>query len=225
MSRLAAGMIVGCLCGLLMAGLLVRQFRKPRSLLGRLVAKQMNESHRQLTEWALTHVIIDSAHSILDVGCGGGATVSRLAASAPSAMVHGIDYSSACVDTARRTNATLIQEGRVSIDRASVSALPFELSSFDLVTAVETHYYWPDLQNDLREIIRVLKPDGQFIIVAEAYRGRRLDWIYRPAMRVLGGAYMTPGQHRDAMTAAGFRSVEVVQHPKGWMCAVGIKAA
>jgi SAM-dependent methyltransferase len=92
-----------------------------------------------------------------------------------------------------------------------------------VVTAVETHYYWPDLRSDFREILRVLKPGGRFIIVAEAYRGRRFDWIYAPAMRVLGGTYMTLAQHRKLMTGAGFQSVDVIPHPKGWMCAVGDK--
>ena len=34
---------------------------------------------------------------------------------------------------------------------------------FDLVTAVETQYYWPDLAHDMREILRVLKPGGRFL--------------------------------------------------------------
>lgn len=42
---------------------------------------------------------------------------------------------------------------------------------FDLATAVETHYYWPDLNADMQEVLRVLKPVGTLIIIAEAYKG------------------------------------------------------
>jgi len=90
------------------------------------------------------------------------------------------------------------------------------------VTAVETHYYWPDLLSDLREIRRVLKPDGRVVLIAEAYRGRRADWLYRPAMRLLRAEYLTVEQHRAALEGAGYVNVEVHTEPsKGWLCAVG----
>jgi len=41
---------------------------------------------------------------------------------------------------------------------------------FDIVTAVETHYYWPNLATNVKEILRVLKPGGTFALIAEAYR-------------------------------------------------------
>jgi len=41
---------------------------------------------------------------------------------------------------------------------------------FDLVTAIETQYYWPDLVNDMREILRVLAPGGTLVIIAESYK-------------------------------------------------------
>ena len=56
----------------------------------------------------------------------------------------------------RQTNKKLIEAGRAEIHQASVSKLPFPNDQFDLVTAVETQYYWPDLVNDMREILRVL---------------------------------------------------------------------
>ena len=52
---------------------------------------------------------------------------------------------------------------------------------FDLVTAVETHFFWPDLPNDVREVLRVLKPGGTFLLIAEVYRGRQ--YRDRPPLR------------------------------------------
>jgi ubiquinone/menaquinone biosynthesis C-methylase UbiE len=49
--------------------------------------------------------------------------------------------------------------------------LPFPDGLFDLVTAVETHYFWPDLPADMREIQRVLRPGGTLVVLAEAYKG------------------------------------------------------
>ena len=59
-----------------------------------------------------------------------------------------------------------ISSSRVRIQHASVAALPFPDRSFDVVTVVETHYYWPDLPASLREILRVLEPGGTFALIA-----------------------------------------------------------
>jgi SAM-dependent methyltransferase len=208
------------------AALLARQCRKPTWLPGRLITTVMNASHRRLTEWGLSHVRVGERFTILDVGCGGGKTVDRLASAAREGVVHGVDYSPASVATARRTNAARIASGRVDIRLGTVSALPFDADTFDLVTAVETHYYWPDLTADLREIRRVLRPGGTLAIVAETYRGRRMDWLYRPAMRLLRARYLTPAEHRALLTGAGYTDVEIFEEKAdGWICAVGRKAA
>ena len=200
----------------------VQQCRKPTWLPGRLFLRSMNLSHAGLTKWGLTHASIQPRDTILDVGCGGGRTIDTMAKAACHGRVFGVDYSATSVDVARRVNAAAIEAGRVGVEQASVSALPFPAATFDLVTAVETHYYWPDLQNDLREIRRVLKPGGRVVLIAEAYRGRRADWLYRPAMRLLRAEYLTVDEHRAALEDAGYANVEVHTEPSnGWLCAVG----
>ena len=207
------------------AYLLVRQVRKPTGWFGRRVARTMNVSHARLTRWGLSHVRIEPQWQILDIGCGGGETIRSLAALATAGHVDGVDYASGSVAVARQHNAELIEAGRVAVRQASVSHLPFPDRSFDLVTAVETHYYWPDLPCDLREALRVLKPEGRVIIVAEAYKGRGMDWLYRPIMRgLLDANYLTLDEHRALLTEAGFTDVQVHAHPsRGWMCAIGVR--
>jgi ubiquinone/menaquinone biosynthesis C-methylase UbiE len=201
------------------------QCRKPSSFLGRRLARAMNLSHGTLTQWGLSHVDVGRAFTILDVGCGGGRTIETLAAAAPEGKVSGVDYSAASVDVARERNAASIESGRVDIRQASVSKLPFPSATFDLVTAVETHYYWPDLPRDLREIMRVLAPAGTVLIIAETYRGRTHDWLYLPVMRLLLRAhYLTVDGHRQLLADAGYGDVEVFTEPShGWICVKGQK--
>ena len=112
--------------------------------------------------------------------------MNRLSAIATHGTVCGVDYADGSVAVARRTNASLIAAGRVDIRKASVSQLPFADGTFDLATAIETHYYWPDLVGSMQEIRRVLKPGGVLIMIAENYKGGRFDRLQRVAMKPWG---------------------------------------
>jgi ubiquinone/menaquinone biosynthesis C-methylase UbiE len=181
----------------------------------------MNMSHSAMTDWGLQQVTIQKNAAILDIGCGGGRTVRKLAAMAPDGKVVGLDYSAASVDVSRETSAQEIQAGRVQIEQGSVAALPFPDRTFD-VTAVETHYYWPDLPANVREVLRVLKTGGTFALIAEAYRGGPLRWVYSIVMPLLRATLLSDSEHRDLLTEAGFTEV-VTKHVSGknWICATG----
>src|SRR5579864_470360 len=138
----------------------VTQCKKPSGLLGRFVLWNMNSRHSKVTDWGLSKISIRKQDIILDAGCGGGRTVSKLAAIAAEGKVYGLDFSTASVAFAKRTNRHWIDAGRVEIQEGSVSHLPFADDMFDLVTAVETHFWWPDLPADMLEVLRVLKPGG-----------------------------------------------------------------
>ena len=212
--------------GALASVALARQCRKPTWYPGQVFARLMNRTHRSLTEWGLAHLTFGRRDTILDVGCGGGRTIQRLLELSPDGRVYGVDYSGASVAVARKTNAAAIAAGRSDVRRASVSSLPFPPQTFDLVTAVETHYYWPNLRADLEEIRRVLKPGGRVAIIAEAYSGKRFGAADAVAMRVIGAGLLTLDEHRDALVSAGYSNVQVFEErQKGWMCAVGAKGA
>jgi ubiquinone/menaquinone biosynthesis C-methylase UbiE len=209
--------------GAAMMAFAAQQCRKPNSRRGRAVLHRMNQSHARVTMWGLSHVAVEPTFTVLDVGCGGGRTISALASMASRGHVFGIDYSTESVAVARETNRQLIEQGRVDIQLGSVSQLPYSDRTFDIVTAVETHYYWPDLERDVRGVRRVLKPGGRFVIIAETYRGRRNDWAFRPTMTLLlRAAYLTPDQHKALLERAGFADVQVfVERDEGWICAIG----
>ena len=205
---------------------LLHQCRKPRGWLGRFFLWEMNDRHSGVTDWGLEHVSIDQHHTILDIGCGGGRTVHKLTAIATEGKVYGVDYSLSSVAASRRTNREWIKTGRVEIKHGSVSHLPFSDSLFDLVTAVETHYYWPDPVADLREVLRVLKPGGRLVLIAEAYKGGRYDKLFRILMKPIRATHLTVNEHRELFSQAGY-SEELVfeQYKKGWICGVARRPA
>ena len=103
----------------------LRQCRKPTGWLGRIVVRGMNMGHSEMTNWGLGHISIRKNDTILDVGCGGGGTIRKLARIATEGKVHGIDYSEESVRISTKTNRGLIEAGRVKIRHGSVSSLPY----------------------------------------------------------------------------------------------------
>jgi ubiquinone/menaquinone biosynthesis C-methylase UbiE len=76
----------------------------------------------------------------------------------------------------------------------------------------------------MREILRVLKPGGRLMIVAESYKGAQNDWLLGPVMKLLGSSRLSVDDQRALFLAAGFREVEVFEERKrGWLCAIGKK--
>jgi len=212
---------------LMLMAYLLRQVSKPTRWVGGLFLWIMNRSHSALTDWGLKQVSIEAGFTILDVGCGGGRTVQKLAALAKEGKVWGIDYADGSVATSRRTNAQLIKTDRVEIRQASVSNLPFPGNLFDLVSAVETQYYWPDLVKDMQEILRVLKPGGTLMIIAESYKRRnrpdKLGWLQ---MKLLKLRTLSPDEQREIFVAAGYADVHILEKPgNGWICVTGRKPA
>src|SRR5579863_9149597 len=119
----------------------VNQCQHPTGWLGRLVLRNMNSRHSKVTDWGLSQSSIGRQDIVLDVGCGGGRTVSNLAAIATQGKFYGIDHSTESVAMAMRANKQWIDIARVEVREASVSRLPFSEDAFDVITAVETHFW------------------------------------------------------------------------------------
>lgn len=204
----------------------VTQCQKPRGWLGRFTLWRMNTSHSKLTDWGLSHISIEKHYIILDVGCGGGRTVSKLAAMATQGKVYGIDFSEESVAVSQKTNAQSIHSGRVEIRQASVSQLPFPDNMFDRVTAVETHFWWPNLPGDMREIFRVLKPGGTLILIAEIYKGANttVSKLAEKFAKQSGMTLLSANEHRELFANAGYSDIQVIEkREKTWICPIGRK--
>ena len=139
--------------------------RKPVGLGGKIMVAMMNFGHSAMAEWGLRFLQLAPDAMVLDCGCGGGANIKTLLKLCPKGKVQGIDYSAVSVEKAQKVNARAIAVGRCTVQQASVVELPFEAEQFDVVTAFETVYFWPELAQNFREVYRVLKPGGIFLFL------------------------------------------------------------
>jgi ubiquinone/menaquinone biosynthesis C-methylase UbiE len=193
-------------------------FRKPQGWGGRLLLASMNIGHSGVSQWGLNQLAIRPADHILDIGCGGGINVARMLKRAVKGKVCGLDYSQVCVDKTKGLNRKAVREGRAEVRLGSVSENPWPDHSFDVVTAFETIYFWPDFAKDLLEVRRVLKPGGTFFICNEMNRPEEGKTPYLFWIKKLNMKTYTASDFRSYLTGAGFTDVDIRAKGKSRFC-------
>ena len=194
------------------------QCARPEGALGRVMLSFMNYTHAPLTNWGLKLVDVQDGWTMLDVGCGGGFTIRRLLKRSQDAQVYGIDISEESVAKAKKVNADVLYK-QVFVRQGSAEMLPYEDGKFDLVTAVETVYFWPNLPGCLQEVRRVLKPGGKFAILVEV-----VDSNSKWTSVVEGMTAYSPGDLKQLLDGAGFTQTEIHRKKPSYATIIGVKA-
>ncbi len=189
--------------------------RKPVGLGGKIMVAMMNLGHSPVARWGLRFLELTPDAKVLDCGCGGGANIKRLLKKCPQGVVKGIDYSSVSVEKSKRVNEAAVTKGRCDVLRASVTELPFESEQFNAVTAFETVYFWPDLPQCFREVWRVLKSGGTFLICNESNGDTDKDEKWT---EIIGGMTIYKDTELKAyLEQADFHDVQI-HKKKSWLC-------
>jgi SAM-dependent methyltransferase len=159
---------------------------------------------------AATAVVIDrldvpSGGVVLDVGSGVGGPA-RQAAGALGCSVVGVDLTPSFVETARALSKMSGMEGRVRFEVGSATALPLADRSVDAAMMLHVGMNIPDKAGVMRDVARVLKPGGQFVVydvmqVGDGHPEFPLPWAETPDASALA----RPQAYRDAAHAAGLQ--------------------
>jgi len=140
------------------------QLKKPTGDAGREVAKALNDSNRKLYDLSFEMVDFKPNQKILETGFGNGIHFPEYFALEPKLTVAGVDFSEDMYDEAKTLNSGLIDSGKLSVHCAGTSSLPFPDASFDFVIAINVIYFLDPPEPHLKEICRVLKTGGSFLI-------------------------------------------------------------
>jgi len=102
---------------------------------------------------------------VLELGCGSGRLLSRVAAQAQRGSVTGIDPSPLMVRHARFRNRRFVERGVLDLRRGASDDLSmWPAAHFDKVYGLHVVYFWRTPERDLAEIRRVLRPGGRFVL-------------------------------------------------------------
>lgn len=160
---------------------------------------------------ALAASIVHQPVEVLDVGCGTGKLLRRAAIYWPEAQLIGVDPANGMIEMAKRLtpNATFFT--------GMAEVLPLQDNSVDLVMSTTSFHHWQDQAAGIREIARVLRPGGYFILVDISFpewllQVVRLKRVHSTAqMQTL---FMQAGLHVQAQQKLAWRR---------WLATVGRK--
>ncbi|MBE9166637.1 methyltransferase domain-containing protein [Pleurocapsales cyanobacterium LEGE 06147] len=159
---------------------------------------------------------IPSTATVLDIACGTGEFDRLLLNEHPTQQIVGVDISENMLAIAREKFQSY---PNVSFYVASASALPFANNSFDAIVSANAFHYFEDPDAVLQEMKRVLKPEGQVII---------LDWckdylfcrIYDFFLKIFDPAYQqcyTQAEFHRLLVKAKFNIRRATKVRFGWV--------
>jgi ubiquinone/menaquinone biosynthesis C-methylase UbiE len=165
--------------------------------------EEMEEHHVPIVEPTLALMDLRPSDRILDVGCGSGWLVRRLAALVPKGSVMGIDVSDEMIRRAQVASAAV---PNAQFFRGTAEEIPAPPDSFTKALSVESAYYWHDPARGLREVFRVLRSGGSAWILINFYRDNP-DCHQRQSHYQIPTHLLSAAEWQDHFTSAGFRDV------------------
>jgi ubiquinone/menaquinone biosynthesis C-methylase UbiE len=167
--------------------------------------------HQKIPEFC--HLL--PSETVLDIGCGSGATVRAIASILTTGHVTGIDPTSRMVEIATDITAKDADYQRMTFLQAGAERIPVESGSCDLVVAVNTLHHWVDIDAGLDEVLRVLKSSGRFVAIddlweeaieyAQEYTGDEQGSSSEHALKTRGGIV-------TLLDSKGFSNISDCEH-------------
>jgi len=198
-----------------------RQFGNPSGLFGRFIGNGMAKRNIYDAQWTVSLLDIQPQQRVLEIGFGPGVSTQIVAEKASQGFVAGIDHSQTMIQAASQRNAKAIQTGRMELKQGEVGSLPYPDESFDIVLSLHSIYFWQNPVECLREIKRVLRPDGRLAITIQP----KDKWVQNVDDKVMTLYF---GKDLASMfSEAGYRNVRVQIPPaedrKSLECVIGVK--
>lgn len=170
---------------------------------------------------------------VLDAGCGSGRHL-RALAKLPDLEIVGIDKNQSDLNdalTGLRNMPDALTEN-FFITRADINNLPFESATFDCVICSEVLEHIPEHEKALKELVRVLKPEGNLVVSVPRYFSERICWMISPAyynekgghIRIYKKKYLQKMLAGQGIKCWKINYKHALHAPYWWLkCLVGLK--
>jgi SAM-dependent methyltransferase len=185
---------------------LAEQLRRPSGWFGRWVmTRGLNNGNAPLITATLDALNLHRDEVFLDLGFGGGRAL-ELASQRTDADLWGVDFSADVVLAATQRLQTLVAAGRLNLITADVADLPLRDGLINAICSTNTIYFWPDPEQALRSLRRVLRPGGRLALgYSGAEKMSQFEQIVRYGFNVYDVSHV-----EELMRSAGFSRVRTI---------------
>lgn len=149
------------------------------------------------TKVTLARVPLSEGDRVLDIGCGPGAAIRRVASGVASGT--GVDASDSMISIARRRAESV---PNIDFKVSPAEALAYPDGSFTVVWTIQSWHHWNDPGAAYAEVKRVLEPGGRFYLIEKETDGQHGLTAVRASVVV------------DELASAGFTDLETVRADK-----------
>jgi len=200
-----------------------KQARKPTGVFGRWVMSLIfDRGNAFLNDYVFDLMSVQADDRIIEIGCGTGKLISRMAAIIEEGIIEGIDFSGEMISTAIKQNKKFMVNRKVKIVEGDFDNMDYEKKIFTKACSVNTLYFWPRPEYTVKKIADLLTPSGKLILAFEdigQLNQRNLDHdVFR---------FYAEDDVRNLLIDAGFSDkTNIVSRKKGKLtfhCAVGMK--
>jgi ubiquinone/menaquinone biosynthesis C-methylase UbiE len=181
----------------------VEAFGKPQMLhypLYRKNYESLDERQKNLSEFCFSLIENWQREHILEVGCGNGTQALFLVENYKTGRVTAIDLNEENIRLAREMGKDH-ENISYHVDNAQMLS-SVEDNSVDILVCIESAFHYPDKEAFLRQVKRVLKPGGEFLIadiLRKSHKRRRLIGKWSRGMLL---HHWTPDQYKKGMEDA-----------------------
>jgi ubiquinone/menaquinone biosynthesis C-methylase UbiE len=122
------------------------------------------QAQKNLTDYCISLLKPIKNKEILEIGCGNGVQALYINANYGPLRITGIDLNKANIEIANseRDRANIDNVQFLVDDAQNLTKIPS--NSIDVLLNIESAFHYPDKSAFLREVYRVLKPGGQYLI-------------------------------------------------------------
>jgi ubiquinone/menaquinone biosynthesis C-methylase UbiE len=124
----------------------------------------MQKTNDSMIRTTIQRLDLQDGDNVLEIGPGNGYHLAAILNAGEAIKYEGLDISETMIEAANELNETLKKDYSVNFTKYDGQHIPFEQDSFHKIMTVNTLYFWQSPSAFLKELERVLKPNGLLIV-------------------------------------------------------------